>query len=72
MLGITYLGEIIGELTFVAMSSQIWALPILIYLNVVNTAEVNRWVLYAVITLLLMYPNRKFPIIPLPRSWANF
>ncbi|GJC78303.1 putative transporter YIL166C [Colletotrichum liriopes] len=60
MLAITYLGEIIGELTFVSMSGQVWALPFLIYLNVVNTSEVNRWILYAVITLLLMYPNRKF------------
>ncbi|OHW98791.1 MFS transporter [Colletotrichum incanum] len=57
MLAITYLGEIVGELTFVSMSGQVWALPFLIYLNVVNTSEVNRWILYAVITLLLMYPN---------------
>ncbi|WYZ46089.1 hypothetical protein EsH8_IX_000314 [Colletotrichum jinshuiense] len=57
MLIITYLGEIIGELTFVSMSGQVWTLPFLIYLNVVNTSEVNRWVFYTVITLLLMYPN---------------
>ncbi|KXH65659.1 phthalate transporter [Colletotrichum salicis] len=57
MLAITYLGEVIGELTFVSMSGQVWALPFLIYLNVVDTSGVNRWVLYTVITLLLMYPN---------------
>ncbi|KAK1722961.1 hypothetical protein CaCOL14_008260 [Colletotrichum acutatum] len=57
MLAITYLGEVIGELTFVSMSGQVWALPFLIYLNVVDTSGVNRWVLYSVITLLLMYPN---------------
>lgn len=61
MLGITYLAEIVGELTFVAVSGQIWALPFLIYLNVVDTAKVNRWVLYAVTTLLLSYPNGKRP-----------
>ncbi|KAJ0159933.1 putative transporter [Colletotrichum tanaceti] len=78
MLGITYLGEVVGELTFVAMSSQIWALPILVYLNVVDTAQVNRWVLYAVITLLLMYPNPHpiqvccgEPIIPHPLVMNN-
>ncbi|WDK17095.1 phthalate transporter [Colletotrichum graminicola] len=60
MLAITYLGEVIGELTLVSMSGQVWALPFLIYLNVVNTSEVNRWVLYAVISLLLIYPNGKF------------
>ncbi|KAK2038836.1 MFS general substrate transporter [Colletotrichum somersetense] len=43
MLAITYLGEVVGELTFVSMSGQ-----------------VNRWVLYALITLLLMYPNGQF------------
>ncbi|KAF6806740.1 transporter YIL166C-like protein 3 [Colletotrichum sojae] len=57
MLGITYLGEIFQELTLVSMSGQVWALPFLIYLNVVDTSEVNRWVLYAVISLLLIYPN---------------
>ncbi|GKT45231.1 putative transporter [Colletotrichum spaethianum] len=62
MLAITYLGEIIGELTLVSMSGQVWALPFLIYLNVVNTSEVNRWILYSVITLLLMYPNDDAPL----------
>ncbi|KAB5523818.1 major facilitator superfamily domain-containing protein [Coniochaeta sp. 2T2.1] len=57
MLGITYLGEIIGELTFVSLSGQIWALPFLIYLTVANTGSVSRWVIYAVTTLLLAYPN---------------
>lgn len=60
MLGITYLGEIFQELTLVSMSGQVWALPFLIYLNVVDTSEVNRWVLYAVISLLLIYPNGAF------------
>ncbi|TDZ15739.1 putative transporter [Colletotrichum orbiculare MAFF 240422] len=57
MLAITYFAEIFQELTFTSMSGQVWTLPFLIYLNIVNTSEVNRWVLYAVITLLLIYPN---------------
>ncbi|KAL2259279.1 hypothetical protein VTK26DRAFT_7105 [Humicola hyalothermophila] len=57
MLAATYVAESIGELTFVAASGQIWALPFLIYLNVVDTSNVNRWVIYAVTTLLLSYPN---------------
>ncbi|GAB1318572.1 Phthalate transporter [Madurella fahalii] len=57
MLGVTYLAEYVGELTFVAMSGQIWMLPFLIYLNVVDTGELNRWVVYVVTTLLLSYPN---------------
>ncbi|KAK2054347.1 phthalate transporter [Colletotrichum caudatum] len=70
MLAITYLGEVVGELTFVSMSGQVWALPFLIYLNVVNISEVNRWVLYAVITVLLMYPNGQF-LTPTLVGWNS-
>jgi hypothetical protein len=59
MLGITYLAEVASQLPLVAGASQIWALPFLIYLNVVDTAKVNRWVIYTVTTLLLSYPNGK-------------
>ncbi|KAH8668663.1 major facilitator superfamily domain-containing protein [Xylariales sp. PMI_506] len=57
MLGLTYTAEVIGELTLTSMLGQIWLLPFLIYLNVVNTATVNRWVMWLVTTLLLSYPN---------------
>jgi len=59
MLAIAYLAEITGQLTLVAGLSQIWAFPFLIYLNVVDTAKVNRWVIWTVTTLLLSYPNGK-------------
>lgn len=61
MLLVTYIAEIIGELTFTSMIGQIWALPFLIYLNAVNTAQTNRWIMYTVITLLLSYPSGKPP-----------
>ncbi|KAF3345578.1 hypothetical protein VD0002_g2796 [Verticillium dahliae] len=57
MLGLTYIGEIFKELSFVSMIGQVWALPLLIFLNIVNTDEINRWLFYFVIILLLMYPN---------------
>ncbi|KAK4209978.1 MFS general substrate transporter [Rhypophila decipiens] len=57
MLAITYVAEIFGELTFVALLGQIWTLPFMIYLNAVDTTLVNRWILWAVTTLLLSYPN---------------
>jgi len=57
MLALTYLAEIFGELTFMSVSGQIWALPFLIYLNVVDTTKINKWIVWAVITLLLSYPN---------------
>lgn len=57
MLANTYAAEIFGELTFIAMIGQFWILPFLIYLNVADTANANRWVIWAVTTLLLGYPN---------------
>lgn len=57
MLILTYLGEIWNELTFTAMIGQIWALPLLICLVALNLATINRWALYAVLVLLLIYPN---------------
>lgn len=60
MLGLTYLAEAWSELTLTALIGQIWLLPFLIYLNVVNTTEVNKWVFWVVVTLLLAYPNGRF------------
>ncbi|KAK3290554.1 major facilitator superfamily domain-containing protein [Chaetomium fimeti] len=57
MLLVAYLAEVTGQLTLVAGIGQIWVLPFLIYLNAVDLANVNRWVIYAVTTLLLSYPN---------------
>lgn len=59
MLLVAYLAEVSGQLTLVAGLGQIWVLPFLIYLNSVDLAGVNRWVIYAVTTLLLSYPNGK-------------
>lgn len=63
MLALTYLAEAWSELTLTALIGQIWLLPFLIYLNVVNTTEVNKWVFWVVVTLLLAYPNGKFILI---------
>ncbi|KAH8780086.1 major facilitator superfamily domain-containing protein [Diaporthe sp. PMI_573] len=57
MLILTYLAEMWNELTFTAMIGQIWALPLLICLVALNLATINRWALYAVLVLLLIYPN---------------
>ncbi|KAL8408310.1 hypothetical protein RB594_006926 [Gaeumannomyces avenae] len=50
ILGITYLAEIRGELTSTAF-------PILVYMTVTDLGSVNRWVVWAVTTVLLSYPN---------------
>jgi hypothetical protein len=57
MLGLTYLAEVWGELTLTSMIGQIWLIPFMVYLNVADTANANRWVIWVVTTLLLSYPN---------------
>lgn len=67
MLGITYLAEIVGELTFISLSGQIWLLPFLIYLTVAETAATSKWVIWGVITTLLSYPNAH----PIQVAWNS-
>ncbi|KAF2015814.1 phthalate transporter [Aaosphaeria arxii CBS 175.79] len=57
MLSLTYSAEIFKELTFHSMTGQIWVIPFLIWLVVGNVAKANKWVVWAVITLLLSYPT---------------
>lgn len=59
IMGITYLSELLDERALVAMISQIWALPFLVFLYVVDLTQINRWVAWAMLTLLLAYPSRK-------------
>ncbi|KAI2603054.1 MFS general substrate transporter [Hypoxylon fragiforme] len=67
MLANTFAAEIFGELTLIAMVGQFWILPFLIYLNVADTANTNRWVIYTVTTLLLGYPNAH----PIQVAWNS-
>ncbi|KAH9904440.1 MFS general substrate transporter [Xylariomycetidae sp. FL2044] len=57
MLVLTYGAEVFGQLTFAGLLGQIWILPFLIYFNVADTANTSRWVIWALTTLLLGYPN---------------
>lgn len=59
MMFITYLAEIKGELTFIAWLGQLWALPFLVYFNVVDTTNVNRWIIWLITTVFLGYPSGK-------------
>jgi hypothetical protein len=60
MLAITYVSEIWKERTLTAMFMQIWLFPFLIFLYVVDITQINRWVAWVILTLLLAYPSRKF------------
>ncbi|CAL3971396.1 unnamed protein product [Diplocarpon coronariae] len=42
MLALAYAGEEFGELTFTALFGQIWALPCLIHINVVDVHSINH------------------------------
>lgn len=65
MLAITYLGEVWSELTLTSLIGQIWGLPLLVAMVALNLADINKWVLYAILTLLLSYPNGEFtPVCP--------
>ncbi|KAK3643625.1 hypothetical protein LTR56_010135 [Elasticomyces elasticus] len=57
MLALVYSAEIFGELTFHSTIAQIWSIPFLAYLVIVDVTEANRWVIWGVITLLLSFPN---------------
>ncbi|KAF2664689.1 MFS general substrate transporter [Microthyrium microscopicum] len=57
MLILSYLSEMNKELTLHAMVGQIWALPFLIYLTLIDVKKVSKWTVWAVITVLLGYPN---------------
>ena len=63
MMAVTYAAEIFGELTLFSLAGQIWALPFLIYLAVVDTTHVNRWIIFTVTTLLLSYPSGMFNLL---------
>lgn len=66
MLALTYAGEVFGELTYVALIGQIWALPFIIFLNIFDINNINKWLAWGVLTILLCYPNGKANLELLP------
>lgn len=56
---VTYVSELWNQRALVAMSSQIWALPFLIYIYLVDITQTNRWIAWTVLTLLLAAPSRE-------------
>ena len=59
MMVVTYVAEIVGELTFMSMLAQVWLLPFLVYLYVNDITKIDRWVAWGVLTALLAFPSRK-------------
>jgi len=46
-----------GRLAFNGIIGQIWALPFLVALYVLDTTTENKWVVWAIVSLLLSYPT---------------
>jgi MFS transporter, ACS family, DAL5 transporter family protein len=63
MLGLTYSAEIAGELTFIALIAQLWALPFIIFINLVDITSINKWLAWACLTALLCSPSGILPTL---------
>jgi hypothetical protein len=59
MLTLTYVAEIWGELTLTAAFGQVWALPFLVYIYLVDITKINKWKAFSIMSLLLSYPSGK-------------
>ncbi|OJD34291.1 phthalate transporter [Diplodia corticola] len=57
MLGVTYLAEVWRSLAFTAMVGQIWALPFVTALYVLDINKLNQWTAWAIMTIFLSYPS---------------
>jgi len=60
LIAITYFSEVVGEMSFTAMFSQVWTLPFLVYIYVVDINSINKWKAWGIMTGLLSFPHRKF------------
>ncbi|KAL1862786.1 hypothetical protein VTK73DRAFT_6645 [Phialemonium thermophilum] len=56
MLALATLSEFTGQLAACASLFQLWCLPFLIYLEVVDTTKASKWLTWAMISLLLAAP----------------
>ncbi|PLB35038.1 putative MFS transporter [Aspergillus candidus] len=54
---LTYTAEALGSLALMGVVAQIWVLPLLIYMNVVDFSQSNKWVAWTILTLLLSHPS---------------
>ncbi|KFY10147.1 hypothetical protein V492_05160 [Pseudogymnoascus sp. VKM F-4246] len=57
MLGITLFSDYIGKLSLAGIIGQIWALPFLISLYIIDSTTASKWTIWAITTLLICFPN---------------
>jgi len=56
MILLTYLGEITGQLAYVAALPQLWSIPFLLWLRFTDITAVSKWTVWGMMTLLLGSP----------------
>ncbi|PYI06852.1 MFS general substrate transporter [Aspergillus sclerotiicarbonarius CBS 121057] len=66
-IALTYAGEIFGSLALMGAVAQVWCLPFVIYMNVVDLNQTNKWIVWTVLTLFLSFPNAH----PLQAGWVS-
>jgi hypothetical protein len=57
LLFFTRVAQWTGHLAFNGIIGQVWALPFLISLYVLDTSTENKWIVWAIVSLLLSYPS---------------
>jgi hypothetical protein len=62
MLALTYVAEIWGELTLTAAFGQVWALPFVVFIYLVDITKINKWKAWGIMSLLLSYPSGTFSL----------
>lgn len=67
MLGLTYLAEVVGELTLTSMLGQIWALPFVVFIYAVDITKIDKWKAWGIMSLLLSYPSGNLSLSLSPR-----
>ncbi|KAJ3459582.1 hypothetical protein FSOLCH5_013979 [Fusarium solani] len=66
MLLVTYISGKIGQRALIGLFTQLWFLPCIVALAVLP-ADMNKWAMYALVTVLLSYPNPH----PLQTAWCS-
>ncbi|KAK4451262.1 major facilitator superfamily domain-containing protein [Podospora aff. communis PSN243] len=67
MLILVYLSQAINQMSMVAVISQFWAIPFLVWLRFVDTATVSKWTTWLVMTMFLGSPYAH----PIQVGWVS-
>lgn len=60
---LTYASEIFETLAWTGAAAQLWLLPMLLYMNIVDFSQSTRWAAWTVLTMFLAFPSGKFHVV---------